>query len=56
MAAAHTSLPVIGLPVKGSTLDGIDSLYSIVQIREVRIIRDHLNLMSIVFKNDLLTF
>jgi len=32
MAAAHTSLPVIGLPVKGSTLDGIDSLYSIVQM------------------------
>jgi phosphoribosylaminoimidazole carboxylase len=56
MAAAHTSLPVIGLPVKGSTLDGIDSLYSIVQIREVSIIRNHLNLMSIVFKNDLLTF
>ena len=32
MVAAHTSLPVIGLPVKGSTLDGIDSLYSIVQM------------------------
>jgi len=32
MAAAYTSLPVIGLPVKGSTLDGIDSLYSIVQM------------------------
>lgn len=32
MVAAHTTLPVIGLPVKGSTLDGIDSLYSIVQM------------------------
>jgi len=33
MVAAHTALPVIGLPVKGSALDGVDSLYSIVQIR-----------------------
>jgi phosphoribosylaminoimidazole carboxylase len=32
MVAAHTTLPVIGLPVKGSALDGVDSLYSIVQI------------------------
>lgn len=32
MTAAYTSLPVIGLPVKGSTLDGVDSLYSIVQM------------------------
>ena len=32
MVAAHTSLPVIGLPVKGSSLDGVDSLYSIVQM------------------------
>ncbi|EER39367.1 phosphoribosylaminoimidazole carboxylase [Histoplasma capsulatum H143] len=32
MAAAHTSLPVIGVPVKGSSLDGVDSLYSIVQM------------------------
>ncbi|WEW57803.1 phosphoribosylaminoimidazole carboxylase [Emydomyces testavorans] len=32
MAAAHTSLPVIGVPVKGSALDGVDSLYSIVQM------------------------
>jgi phosphoribosylaminoimidazole carboxylase len=32
MAAAYTSLPVIGLPVKGSALDGVDSLYSIVQM------------------------
>src|SRR5436190_8942532 len=29
MVAAHTSLPVIGLPVKGSVLDGMDSLLSI---------------------------
>jgi phosphoribosylaminoimidazole carboxylase len=32
MAAAHTPLPVIGVPVKGSSLDGVDSLYSIVQM------------------------
>jgi len=32
MVAALTSLPVIGVPVKGSTLDGIDSLHSIVQM------------------------
>ena len=32
MTAAYTSLPVIGLPVKGSALDGVDSLYSIVQM------------------------
>ncbi|MEL7646632.1 MAG: 5-(carboxyamino)imidazole ribonucleotide mutase [Sedimentibacter sp.] len=32
MAAALTSLPVIGVPVKSNTLSGIDSLYSIVQM------------------------
>lgn len=32
MAAAETLLPVIGVPVKGSVLDGVDSLYSIVQM------------------------
>lgn len=32
MVAAHTALPVIGLPVKGSALDGVDSLYSIAQM------------------------
>ena len=32
MVAAMTALPVIGVPVKGSSLDGIDSLYSIVQM------------------------
>ncbi|PGG95892.1 phosphoribosylaminoimidazole carboxylase, ATPase subunit [Polytolypa hystricis UAMH7299] len=32
MAASHTTLPVIGVPVKGSSLDGVDSLYSIVQM------------------------
>ncbi|MDR2295739.1 MAG: 5-(carboxyamino)imidazole ribonucleotide mutase [Clostridiales Family XIII bacterium] len=30
--AAHTALPVIGLPIKSSTLDGLDSLLSIVQM------------------------
>lgn len=32
MVAAMTSLPVIGVPVKGSILDGVDSLHSIVQM------------------------
>ncbi|KAF5371474.1 hypothetical protein D9615_009601 [Tricholomella constricta] len=32
MVASMTSLPVIGVPVKGSTLDGVDSLHSIVQM------------------------
>ncbi len=32
MVAALTALPVIGVPVKTSTLSGIDSLYSIVQM------------------------
>lgn len=32
MTAAQTALPVIGVPVKGSTLDGVDSLHSIVQM------------------------
>ncbi len=32
MVAAHTSLPVIGVPVKASSLDGLDSLLSIVQM------------------------
>jgi 5-(carboxyamino)imidazole ribonucleotide mutase len=30
--AAFTTLPVIGLPIKSSTLDGLDSLLSIVQM------------------------
>ena len=32
MVAAMTSLPVIGVPVKGSVLDGVDSMYSILQM------------------------
>lgn len=32
MIASATPLPVIGVPVKGSTLDGMDSLLSIVQM------------------------
>ncbi|MCM8712106.1 5-(carboxyamino)imidazole ribonucleotide mutase [Clostridium sp. SYSU_GA19001] len=32
MTAALTSLPVIGVPVKTSSLSGVDSLYSIVQM------------------------
>ena len=32
MVAANTTLPVIGVPVKGSSLEGMDSLLSIVQM------------------------
>ncbi len=32
--AAHTALPVIGLPIKSSTMDGLDSLLSTVQMPE----------------------
>ncbi len=32
MTAAYTTLPVIGVPIKTSTLNGVDSLYSIVQM------------------------
>lgn len=34
MTASETSLPVIGVPIAGRVLDGIDSLYSIVQMPE----------------------
>ena len=30
--AANTTLPVIGVPIKGSILDGVDALYSIIQM------------------------
>lgn len=30
--AANTILPVIGVPIKGSVLDGMDALYSILQM------------------------
>lgn len=30
--AAHTTLPVIGVPLEGSALNGIDALYSMVQM------------------------
>ncbi|MDR0894395.1 MAG: 5-(carboxyamino)imidazole ribonucleotide mutase [Prevotellaceae bacterium] len=30
--AANTTLPVIGVPIQGATLDGIDALYSMVQM------------------------
>lgn len=32
MLAAHTTLPVIGVPIQTSALGGLDSLYSIVQM------------------------
>lgn len=32
MTAAYSPIPVIGVPVKSSTLSGVDSLYSIVQM------------------------
>lgn len=30
--AAHTTLPVIGIPIKSSTLDGLDALFATVQM------------------------
>lgn len=30
--AANTSLPVVGVPIRGASLDGVDALYSIVQM------------------------
>jgi phosphoribosylcarboxyaminoimidazole (NCAIR) mutase len=33
MVAAMTPLPVVGVPVRGSSLDGVDSLLSIVQVQ-----------------------
>ena len=32
VAAAYTTLPVIGVPLDGSPLNGVDALYSIVQM------------------------
>lgn len=32
MVAAHTSIPVLGVPIKSRTLNGLDSLLSIVQM------------------------
>ncbi len=32
LVAAHTALPVIGVPIKGRTLDGMDALLAIVQM------------------------
>jgi len=32
VTAAHTTLPVIGVPIKGKYLDGLDALLSIVQM------------------------
>jgi 5-(carboxyamino)imidazole ribonucleotide mutase len=32
MMAAHTRLPVLGVPVQSRALSGLDSLYSIVQM------------------------
>ena len=31
-AAAHTTLPVVGVPLSGSALNGVDALYSTVQM------------------------
>lgn len=32
VVAAHTALPVIGVPIKGKTIDGTDALFSTVQM------------------------
>lgn len=47
MVAAHTPLPVIGVPVKGKALDGLDSLYSIVQMP----VRNEIRIFLIILMN-----
>jgi len=37
MAAAKTTLPVLGVPVQSKALQGLDSLVSIVQIKGVQV-------------------
>jgi 5-(carboxyamino)imidazole ribonucleotide mutase len=32
VVAAHTTLPVVGVPLSGGALDGVDALYSTVQM------------------------
>jgi 5-(carboxyamino)imidazole ribonucleotide mutase len=32
VVAAHTTLPVVGVPISGSALNGVDALYSTVQM------------------------
>jgi 5-(carboxyamino)imidazole ribonucleotide mutase len=32
VVAAHTTLPVVGVPLSGGGLDGVDALYSTVQM------------------------
>ncbi len=32
VVAAHTTLPVIGVPLSGSALSGVDALYAVVQM------------------------
>jgi 5-(carboxyamino)imidazole ribonucleotide mutase len=32
VVAAHTTLPVVGVPVSGGALNGVDALYSTVQM------------------------
>jgi len=32
VVAAHTTLPVVGVPCSGGALDGVDALYSTVQM------------------------
>ena len=34
--AASTTLPVIGVPIKGGVLDGVDALYSILKMSEYK--------------------
>lgn len=38
MVAASTPLPVIGVPVRASTLDGVDSVLSILQVRHLKLL------------------
>ena len=37
MVASHTTLPVIGIPMKSSALDGLDALLSTVQMQKFHV-------------------
>ncbi len=49
MVAALTPLPVIGVPVRASALDGLDSLLSIVQVYHFQLLYYYIYGMFVSF-------
>ena len=49
-AAAHTTLPVVGVPLSGGGLDGVDALYATVQMPKM--MRHAENNLNTAGKND----